>query len=168
MKAVVRPPCLSEWNFMNRIAILGCLAIATRNALRHPIYSAINLLGLAIGMACAILLVVYIRHELSYDRFRPEAARTYRVMKQIRHANGRIAWHSGQQGPLATVLPEEFPEVEDAVRFWSGTRQVQYREMAASQLFWLSDPNVFAFFGIEVLAGDPTRSRRTAHTKSRN
>ena len=106
-------------------------------------------------MACAILLVVYIRHELSYDRFRPEAARTYRVMKQIRHANGRIAWHSGQQGPLATVLPEEFPEVEAAVRFWSGTRQVQYREMAASQMFWLSDPNVFAFFGIEVLAGDP-------------
>ncbi len=142
---------------MKRIAILGknCLAIATRNALRHPIYSAINLLGLAIGMACAILLVVYIRHELSYDRFRPEAARTYRVMKQIRHANGRIAWHSGQQGPLATVLPEEFPEVEAAVRFWSGTRQVQYREMATSQMFWLSDPNVFAFFGIEVLAGDP-------------
>ena len=142
---------------MKQIAVLGknYLAITVRNALRHPIYSAINLLGLALGMACAILLVVYIRHELSYDRFRPEAARTYRVMKQIRHANGRLAWHTTQQGPLAAVLPEEFPEVEDAVRFWSGMRWVKYREMASPQMFWLTDPNVFAFFGIEMLAGDP-------------
>ena len=147
---------------MRQIAALGknYLAMAIRNALRYPGYSAINLLGLALGMACAILLVVYIRHELSYDRFRPEAARTYRVMKQIRHANGRIAWHSGQQGPLATVLPEEFPEVESAVRFWGGTRHVRYREMAASHMFWLSDPNVFAFFGIEMLAGDPQTALR--------
>ena len=72
-------------------------------------------------MACAVLLAIYISYELSYDRFRPEVARTYRVMKQTRHANGRIAWNTGQQGPLATVLPEEFPDVEDATTLlgWS-------------------------------------------------
>ena len=153
---------LTDGKLMRQTAALwkNDLAMAVRNALGHPSYSAINLLGLAIGMACAVLLAVYIAHELSYDRFRPAAARTYRVMKQIRHANGRIAWHSGQQGPLATALPEEFPEVEDAVRFWSGTRWVKYGEKASPQMVWLSDPNVFAFFGIEMSAGDPQTALR--------
>ena len=100
------------------------LTIAIRNLLRHPGYSLINLSGLALGIACAVLLAIYISYELSYDEFRPEVARTYRVMKQTRHANGRIAWNTGQQGPLATVLPEEFPEIEDATRFWAGLRWV--------------------------------------------
>lgn len=131
------------------------LTIAIRNLLRHPGYSLINLSGLALGMACAVLLAIYISYELSYDRFRPEVARTYRVMKQTRHANGRIAWNTGQQGPLATVLPEEFPEIEDATRYWAGLRWVTAGEKSFEQMFWLSDPNIFAFFGIEVLAGNP-------------
>ena len=71
------------------------LTIAIRNLLRHPGYSLINLSGLALGIACAVLLAIYIFYELSYDRFRPEVSRTYRVMKQTQHANGRIAWHTG-------------------------------------------------------------------------
>ena len=130
------------------------LTIAVRNLLRHPGYSLINLSGLALGMACAVLLAIYIAYELSYDWFRPEVARTYRVMKQTRHANGRIAWNTGQQGPLATVLTEEFPDVEDATRFWAGLRWITAGEKSFQQMFWLSDPNVFAFFGIEVLTGD--------------
>ena len=106
-------------------------------------------------MACAILLAIYISYELSYDEFRPEVARTYRVMKQTRHANGRIAWNTGQQGPLATVLSEEFSEIEDATRFWAGLRWVNTGGKSFQQMFWLSDPNVFAFFGIDVLTGDP-------------
>ncbi len=58
------------------------LTIAVRNLLRHPGYSLINLSGLALGMACAVLLAIYISYELSYDRFRPEVARTYRVIRQ--------------------------------------------------------------------------------------
>ena len=131
------------------------LTIAVRNLLRHPGYSLINLSGLALGMACAVLLAIYISYELSYDEFRPEVTRTYRVMKQTRHANGRIAWNTGQQGPLATVLSEEFPEIEDATRFWAGLRWVTAGEKSFQQMFWLSDPNIFAFFGIDVLAGDP-------------
>ena len=148
---------LHTYYFMKQTLYLGknYLTIAIRNLLRHPGYSLINLSGLALGMACAILLAIYISYELSYDRFRPEVARTYRVMKQTRHANGRIAWNTGQQGPLATVLPEEFPEIEDATRFWAGLRWVNTEEKSFQQMFWLSDPNVFAFFGIDVLAGDP-------------
>ena len=130
------------------------LTIAVRNLLRHPGYSLINLSGLALGMACAVLLAIYISYELSYDEFRPEVTRTYRVMKQTRHANGRIAWNTGQQGPLATVLSEEFPEIEDATRFWAGLRWVNAGEKSFQQMFWLSDPNIFSFFGIDVLAGD--------------
>ncbi len=148
---------LHTYYFMKQTLYLGknYLTIAIRNLLRHPGYSLINLSGLALGMACAILLAIYISYELSYDEFRPEVARTYRVMKQTRHANGRIAWNTGQQGPLATVLSEEFSEIEDATRFWAGLRWVNTGGKSFQQMFWLSDPNVFAFFGIDVLTGDP-------------
>ena len=121
---------LHTYYFMKQTLYLGknYLTIAIRNLLRHPGYSLINLSGLALGMACAILLAIYISYELSYDEFRPEVTRTYRVMKQTRHANGRIAWNTGQQGPLATVLPEEFSEIEDATRFWAGLRWVNTGE----------------------------------------
>ena len=83
---------LHTYYFMKQTLYLGknYLTIAIRNLLRHPGYSLINLSGLALGMACAILLAIYISYELSYDEFRPEVTRTYRVMKQTRHANGRI------------------------------------------------------------------------------
>ena len=142
------------------------LTIAFRNLLRHPGYSLINLSGLALGMACAVLLAIYIAYELSYDQFRPEAARTYRVMKQTRHANGRIAWNTGQQGPMATVLPEEFPQIEDATRFWAGLRWITAGEKTFQQMVWLSDPNVFAFFGIDILSGDPQKELFLCNTTS--
>ncbi len=148
---------LLTYDFMRQTLYLSknYLTIAIRNLLRHPGYSLINLSGLALGITCAVLLAIYISYELSYDQFRPEVSRTYRVMKQTRHANGRIAWNTGQQGPLATVLPEEFPEIEDATRFWAGLRWITAGEKSFQQMFWLSDPNIFAFFGIDVLAGDP-------------
>jgi len=53
--------------------------IAIRNLRRHKGYTLINLAGLAVGMACGALILLYIRHELSYDRFHQKAARIYRL-----------------------------------------------------------------------------------------
>lgn len=87
--------------------ILHCLRIALRNLIRQPGYSGINILGLAIGITCCMLILLYIRNELSYDRYHEHADRIYRVV------NGDSARTPTAVGP---TLKELFPEVEDFAR----------------------------------------------------
>ena len=54
--------------------------IALRSLIRHPAYSTINILGLAIGMACCVLALLYIQHEFTYDRFHENGDRIYRIL----------------------------------------------------------------------------------------
>ena len=82
-------------------------SVALRNLIRQPGYSCINILGLAIGITCCMLIVLYIQHELSYDRFHERAYRIYRVV------NGNFARTPPALGP---ALKEQFPEVEEFVR----------------------------------------------------
>ena len=59
--------------------IRNYLKIAWRNIMRHRAYSLINISGLAIGMACSILILLWVQHELSYDRFHKNADELYRI-----------------------------------------------------------------------------------------
>ena len=83
------------------------LRIALRNMIRQPGYAGINILGLAIGITCCMLILLYIRNELSYDRYHEHADRIYRVV------NGNSARTPPAVGP---TLKELFPEVEDYAR----------------------------------------------------
>ena len=83
------------------------LSVAFRNLIRQPGYTSINILGLAIGITCCMLIVLYIQHELSYDRFHEKADRIYRVV------NGNFA---RTPPALGLALKEQFPEVEEFVR----------------------------------------------------
>ena len=60
------------------------LMVATRNLLRHKLYSAINLLGLAVGIACCLLVLCFVRAEWLVDRQYPKAERIYRVIRETR------------------------------------------------------------------------------------
>lgn len=60
------------------------LKIAFRNLLKHKAYSFINIAGLALGMACGIMILQWVRFELSYDAFHPNAERIYRVVQEQR------------------------------------------------------------------------------------
>lgn len=82
--------------------------IALRNLLKQKVYSTINILGLSFGMACVLLIVVYVKDELSYDKFHRHADDIY-----------RIAWFSNNPQtrtphPMAQALVRDFPEVEAA------------------------------------------------------
>ena len=63
------------------------LTVAIRNLLRHRVYSVINISGLAVGMACCILILLLIQDELSYDRFHQKMDRIYRVVMEYRSGN---------------------------------------------------------------------------------
>ena len=92
------------------------LKMTIRNLLRHKGYSFINIVGLAIGMACCILLVVYIHSELSFDRYHENADRIYRLCMHSKIGGTEVTW-SSSNATTGPALRQGYPEVADTVRF---------------------------------------------------
>ena len=104
----------------NDIAMLkNYIKIAQRTFTRQKVYSLLNVSGLSIGLACFILILLYVRDELSYDRFHPNAERVYRVIEHF-ESDG-IGEHSASLPfPTGPTLVNDFPrQVEHAVRLFN-------------------------------------------------
>ena len=84
--------------------------IALRNLLKQKLYSFLNIGGLAVGLACFILILLFVQHELSYDRFHEKGDQIYRVVQERPTSTGLIYWAETSPA-LANALLEEFPEV---------------------------------------------------------
>lgn len=136
--------------------IKNYLKTALRNLFKHKGYSLINILGLAIGMASCLMIVMYVNHELSYDSFNEKADRIYRVAGSFRWG-GRDFDIAVNAAPVAQTMINDFPEVEDAVRFRQRGRYVikygdkSFRERNTS----FADASFFNVFSIPLLKGDP-------------
>jgi putative ABC transport system permease protein len=89
------------------------LKIVLRNIKRHKGYSSINITGLALGMACCLLITIWILDELSYDKFHGNAANLYRV-EENQHYSGRVFHVNVTPYPLAPALKDEIPDIIDA------------------------------------------------------
>jgi len=89
------------------------LKIAFRNIRRQKGYSFINIASLAVGLSCCILILLYIRYELSYDKYHSDSRYIYRV---VREYQGEPNWYNSSEHPLAASLKEDFPEVIKATR----------------------------------------------------
>src|SRR5690349_22654026 len=89
---------------------------AWRNIKRHKVYSGINILGLAIGIAACLLILQYVSFELSYENFQANKDRIYRV-KQDRYDNGKLSteWAGGAYA-VGYSFKDGIPEVEDYVK----------------------------------------------------
>jgi len=87
--------------------------VAYRNLLKHKVFSAINLLGLALGMAACLIILHYVQFEFSYDRFHEKADRIYRVQHD-RYIDGELQYQKAQTFiPTGEAMMNEYPEVED-------------------------------------------------------
>lgn len=134
------------------------LKIAMRNLLRHRAYSAINISGLAIGMASCILILLYVRYELSYDRFHQDAENVY-----------RIAWfdenpQTRTPHPMAQAMAMDFLEVESAVSIsplWGpGLTRPTFSVRYGNQRFdekevFSADTSFFRVFSFPLVQGNP-------------
>src|SRR5688572_25731398 len=89
--------------------------IAFRNLLRNKGFSAINITGLSIGMAAAILIFLWIENEISYDQFHKNKDRIYEVWNRVPFGGSLSIWNS-VSAPLARALEKDLPEVERAAR----------------------------------------------------
>lgn len=128
-----------------------------RNLLRNRLYTLINLLGLALGMTCCLLIALYVQDELAYDRHHERADRIYRVSAEMEMGgNGdHYAMTSMAVGP---ALTEQYPEVDTFTRFMysSNRRTVRQGERVFNEeRMFLADPQVFEVFTYPMWAGDP-------------
>ncbi|MCJ7582175.1 MAG: ABC transporter permease [Candidatus Aminicenantes bacterium] len=130
--------------------------ITLRNISRNKMYSALNIVGLAIGLACCILILLYVHDELSYDRFHDNADSIYRVVPTIATSERTMymAVNAHVQGPM---LKNEFPEVLEYVRFSSyRERVIEYENISFSEeRFLYADDSVFSVFSFDMILGNP-------------
>lgn len=132
------------------------LTTALRNLLRHKGYSAINVLGLAIGIACCIFIMLYVQDELSYDRYHEKRDRIYRLAESATVA-GRPIEAAITPAPWAPVLAEEYPEIERITRIKPpGSRWlIRYKENRFYERYFIfADSSVFDIFTIPLVQGD--------------
>ena len=96
---------------------------AFRNLLRNKIYSFINIAGLSLGLACAMLIILYVKDEVSYDQFHKNVNNIYRVVTKIVKHKG-TEYKDGNTGFFkARVLQQNIPGIQSFVRVQSGYRR---------------------------------------------
>ncbi len=132
------------------------LLIALRHIRKHKGYSFINIAGLAIGMACSILIFLWVRDELGYDRFHRQAAVIHRIYRD------EAATPTGTKSaltspPMAAALKKDFPEVLKATRFGTWQRRlVSVGDKSFAVTGYLHvDPDFFEMFSFPFVQGDP-------------
>lgn len=131
-------------------------AAAMRNLLRNRAYTLINLFGLSLGFTAAILIALYARDELSYDRFVPGHERIYQVGEVIEPPGRSTMRISVTSSTDAEALRLAFPEVETATRLSSSGLRLsgkQHPEGTILASYW-ADPNFFQMFPARAVAGN--------------
>jgi len=143
--------------FWSLIMFRNYFKIAWRNIQKHKGYSIINISGLALGLACCLLILLWVRDETSYDKFHENVPNLYRVIQER---------SSVTCAPMAPALEAEVPEIVKATRYRPiGTRLIKYKDKAFNgDRFSLVDPAYFEMFTFPFLKGDPSQALKDPFT----
>ncbi|MDR3712287.1 MAG: ABC transporter permease [Puia sp.] len=140
------------------------LKIAFRNLRRSKGFSAMNIIGLAIGMASAIIILLWIQNEVSYDRYHEKKDRIYEAWNRATLDNKLTSWSTTPK-VLARALEKDLPEVEQATRVnWPA----QYLLSAGDKRLFVGgnivDPNFLQMFSFPLIKGDPGASLKETYS----
>lgn len=137
--------------------LLNYIKSAIRYFGRDKLYSTINILGLALGIASCIICYLHINYELSYDQFHSKKDQIYRVVKGDLKTN---KYWAGMAAPVPPKLKQEFPEIKEYARIgkfsWDPKTMIQYNNQSFYEdHFLLVDPAFFKIFDFEFIEGNP-------------
>jgi len=138
------------------VMIKNYLKLVLRNMNKHKGYSFINIAGLAVGLACFILISLWINFEISYDRFHENSDDLYQVIGEQLLPNGDLHFFPNSPGALSQALKMERPEIRNVSRsvewlkFLLGTQEKRFLERVR-----FVDPAFLEMFSIEFIEGDP-------------
>ncbi|MCJ7681585.1 MAG: ABC transporter permease, partial [Candidatus Aminicenantes bacterium] len=147
------PSFLKESLLWSVEMIRNYLKIAFRNLIRHKGFSFINIFGLAVGMVCTMLILFWVQHELSFDRFNANGRNIYRILQHIQYSEV-VTW-AINQGPLGPALKEEIPEIEEQARFDGARWRIKYRNQIFEERGGFTDPSLFDMFTLPFVQGNP-------------
>lgn len=135
--------------------IKSYLRIAIRNIFRNKLFSTVNIMGLAFGIASALLIFLWIGNEMQVDQYHERIDRIYRVMENQRYTDGNIFTFASTPAPMAPFIKEKFPEIEKASRFtWSESNLFQYGDHFFYEEGRFVDADLLDIFSIDFIAGD--------------
>lgn len=135
------------------------LKITLRNLLKNKLFTSLNLLGLALGIAVALLLLVFVNDELSFDRYHTKAERIYRALAKVEYDEGTETWATVPNS-VGPVMKNEIPGIEAQMRMWEfnyGEKAMinaNERKFSQGNFFWV-DSSLVKIFDVKFLAGDP-------------
>lgn len=134
------------------------LVIAIRQLSSQRLYTAINVGGLALGLAAAMLVGLYVRHELSYDRYHANADRIYRFARTVSLPSGTTIFDASMPAPAGPALAVDFPQIEKVARlrpFIGSAEMVIGERRLFGGLISAADPALFDIFGFDWIEGAP-------------
>ena len=145
--------------------IRNYLKMAWRNLKKDKGFSAINIFGLAIGLATCLLITLFVLDELSYDRYNQNADRIFRVISDI-HVNGNGLNGIYTPPPLAASMVRDYPAIENAVRILSSGDMLVKKgdETLMEPYSAFADSSFFDIFTVPLITGDPHTALKEPHS----
>jgi len=133
------------------------LVATLRNLARNRAVSVINIAGLAIGIAAALLITLYLRFQYSFESFIPDHDRIYRMSIESRSSPGfpGAVWDTADFW-MAERLRNDYPEVERSARLVDQWFSVRYRDLEFHEQLYTADPDFFRMVRVKAIAGDPS------------
>lgn len=141
------------------------IKVAFRSILRNKLTAFINIAGLAMAIACSILIALFIKDELAYDKYHSKADRIYRVTRDFLSPDGSVTLHLGHVAPpFGPLLKNDFPDFEEVVRTLQRRLLISHEENGEQKkLFnesnaFFAEPEIFNVFDIPVVEGHPSKT----------
>jgi putative ABC transport system permease protein len=137
-------------NAKEKIMLKNYFKVAFRTLVKHRIYSFINIAGLALGMGCCILILLWVQDELSFDRFHEKKDRLYLCVNKLDDG-----WSATSPWMLAPTLKNDFPEIEKSTRYTNKDLLVNYSDKRFFESIGFVDPDFLQMFSFPLIEGDP-------------
>jgi len=133
------------------------LKITFRNLAKYKFISFINIFGLTVGLTCCLLILTYILHETSYDRYNRQASRIWRVTRSWNNKEGIVSLHLGAIAPaFGPLLLNDFPDIQKMTRVLpNGASPMRYEDKVFNEKdLYFADNNLFSVFDVNLIEGD--------------
>jgi putative ABC transport system permease protein len=146
--------------------IKNYLKIALRNLWKHKGFSAINIFGLAFGLACFIMIALYVADEYSYDRYHDKANRIYRIHSDIRFGGTDLNM-AVSPDPIGATLKKDYPQVEQYTRLYANEGSKLFKkenQYITEKRVTFADSTLFNVFSFPALAGNPQTALNEPNT----
>lgn len=159
------PVFIRDSLYWRYIMVHNYLKVALRSFRKHKGYSLINIFGLAIGMAVCILILLWVRDELSFDRFHKNAARIHRVTLDADVGGNRL-YAPVIMTPAAPAMVKEYPEIMKAARLKRPNRRpvVYHTKTFLEDAVGYTENSFFEIFTFPFIQGDPETALDTAYS----